>query len=254
MAIVAVVALIALVGGAFVIMSGSNDNGGNGCTRDGDDGSDTSDVTRYPIHIYSQPDKHTVEGLPQEAAPDESISFTVNNLSPHYSTIDIVVTYVPGYPIAYGNGNSCTFTMPSGDATVIVNVTEYSEKRSDDHQVVDSNAMTTITRSNGDYSDGSLQLATIWVDVTSNQYTNCHKIDCLSLNQGVIPDNAITVDEVPAMGSFQYVDGLDIHINRELIDAVTALIVLQTEVGSHNYPAEVVIEITVTDPAATASV
>lgn len=217
-----------------VVFVACDDNTGGG---GGDDKG-----TFYSIQAPAASDVYTVSGLPEGAYEGDTVTFTVTLTNPADSVLNYVEIY--GSEMKYnrltpaGDG-SYSFTMPAEPVRVTVDADYYPDNDTDNFLTWDEDNPTTaekwIPHYDGDMYFDSDNLSLV-ANVTDDPkgtggWFNHHEERAFSLNEDVIPNDALTVTyEEEGNRNDAYMFTVD--IDRSKINAGTAKIVLVVENGS----------------------
>lgn len=217
-----------------VVFVACDDNTGGG---GGDDKG-----TFYSIQAPAASDVYTVSGLPEGAYEGDTVTFTVALTNPADSVLNYVEIY--GSEMKYnrltpaGDG-SYSFTMPAEPVRVTVDADYYPDNDTDNFLTWDEDNPTTaekwIPHYDGDMYFDSDNLSLV-ANVTDDPkgtggWFNHHEERAFSLNEDVIPNDALTVTyEEEGNRNDAYMFTVD--IDRSKINAGTAKIVLVVENGS----------------------
>lgn len=217
-----------------VVFVACDDNTGGG---GGDDKG-----TLYSIQAPAASDVYTVSGLPEGAYEGDTVTFTVALTNPADSVLNYVEIY--GSEMKYnrltpaGDG-SYSFTMPAEPVRVTVDADYYPDNDTDNFLTWDEDNPTTaekwIPHYDGDMYFDSDNLSLV-ANVTDDPkgtggWFNHHEERAFSLNEDVIPNDALTVTyEEEGNRNDAYMFTVD--IDRSKINAGTAKIVLVVENGS----------------------
>lgn len=217
-----------------VVFVACDDNTGGG---GGDDKG-----TLYSIQAPAASDVYTVSGLPEGAYEGDTVTFTVALTNPADSVLNYVEIY--GSEMKYnrltpaGDG-SYSFTMPAEPVRVTVDADYYPDNDTDNFLTWDEDNPTTaekwIPHYDGDMYFDSDNLSLV-ANVTDDPkgtggWFNNHEERAFSLNEDVIPNDALTVTyEEEGNRNDAYMFTVD--IDRSKINAGTAKIVLVVENGS----------------------
>lgn len=217
-----------------VVFVACDDNTGGG---GGDDKG-----TFYSIQAPAASDVYTVSGLPEGAYEGDTVTFTVALTNPADSVLNYVEIY--GSEMKYnrltpaGDG-SYSFTMPAEPVRVTVDADYYPDNDTDNFLTWDEDNPTTaekwIPHYDGDMYFDSDNLSLV-ANVTDDPkgtggWFNNHEERAFSLNEDVIPNDALTVTyEEEGNRNDAYMFTVD--IDRSKINAGTAKIVLVVENGS----------------------
>lgn len=217
-----------------VVFVACDDNTGGG---GGDDKG-----TLYSIQAPAASDVYTVSGLPEDAYEGDTVTFTVALTNPADSVLNYVEIY--GSEMKYnrltpaGDG-SYSFTMPAEPVRVTVDADYYPDNDTDNFLTWDEDNPTTaekwIPHYDGDMYFDSDNLSLV-ANVTDDPkgtggWFNHHEERAFSLNEDVIPNDALTVTyEEEGNRNDAYMFTVD--IDRSKINAGTAKIVLVVENGS----------------------
>lgn len=217
-----------------VVFVACDDNTGGG---GGDDKG-----TLYSIQAPAASDVYTVSGLPEGAYEGDTVTFTVTLTNPADSVLNYVEIY--GSEMKYnrltpaGDG-SYSFTMPAEPVRVTVDADYYPDNDTDNFLTWDEDNPTTaekwIPHYDGDMYFDSDNLSLV-ANVTDDPkgtggWFNHHEERAFSLNEDVIPNDALTVTyEEEGNRNDAYMFTVD--IDRSKINAGTAKIVLVVENGS----------------------
>lgn len=217
-----------------VVFVACDDNTGGG---GGDDKG-----TLYSIQAPAASDAYTVSGLPEGAYEGDTVTFTVALTNPADSVLNYVEIY--GSEMKYnrltpaGDG-SYSFTMPAEPVRVTVDADYYPDNDTDNFLTWDEDNPTTaekwIPHYDGDMYFDSDNLSLV-ANVTDDPkgtggWFNHHEERAFSLNEDVIPNDALTVTyEEEGNRNDAYMFTVD--IDRSKINAGTAKIVLVVENGS----------------------
>lgn len=217
-----------------VVFVACDDNTGGG---GGDDKG-----TLYSIQAPAASDAYTVSGLPEGAYEGDTVTFTVALTNPADSVLNYVEIY--GSEMKYnrltpaGDG-SYSFTMPAEHVRVTVDADYYPDNDTDNFLTWDEDNPTTaekwIPHYDGDMYFDSDNLSLV-ANVTDDPkgtggWFNHHEERAFSLNEDVIPNDALTVTyEEEGNRNDAYMFTVD--IDRSKINAGTAKIVLVVENGS----------------------
>lgn len=217
-----------------VVFVACDDNTGGG---GGDDKG-----TLYSIQAPAASEVYTVSGLPEGAYEGDTVTFTVTLTNPADSVLNYVEIY--GSEMKYnrltpaGDG-SYSFTMPAEPVRVTVDADYYPDNDTDNFLTWDEDNPTTaekwIPHYDGDMYFDSDNLSLV-ANVTDDPkgtggWFNHHEERAFSLNEDVIPNDALTVTyEEEGNRNDAYMFTVD--IDRSKINAGTAKIVLVVENGS----------------------
>lgn len=217
-----------------VVFVACDDNTGGG---GGDDKG-----TFYSIQAPAASEVYTVSGLPEGAYEGDTVTFTVALTNPADSVLNYVEIY--GSEMKYnrltpaGDG-SYSFTMPAEPVRVTVDADYYPDNDTDNFLTWDEDNPTTaekwIPHYDGDMYFDSDNLSLV-ANVTDDPkgtggWFNHHEERAFSLNEDVIPNDALTVTyEEEGNRNDAYMFTVD--IDRSKINAGTAKIVLVVENGS----------------------
>lgn len=198
--------------------------------------------TLYSIQAPAASDVYTVSGLPEGAYEGDTVTFTVALTNPADSVLNYVEIY--GSEMKYnrltpaGDG-SYSFTMPAEPVRVTVDADYYPDNDTDNFLTWDEDNPTTaekwIPHYDGDMYFDSDNLSLV-ANVTDDPkgtggWFNHHEERAFSLNEDVIPNDALTVTyEEEGNRNDAYMFTVD--IDRSKINAGTAKIVLVVENGS----------------------
>lgn len=223
------------------------------------DGADPGDDkgTRYSIQAPAASDVFGISGLPDGAYEGDTVTFTVTLANPDDSVVNYVEIY--GSEMKYKRleanaDGSYSFTMPGEPVTVTVSADCYRDNETDNFlSWNDAGAVTAeiwIPHFDGDsyYApDDDVTLGTTITKQPSQSPSNFalteHKERVFSLDQDVIPDDALSIE-------IGYKDGtqanrFDVKIDTSKVKAGTTKIVLVVENG-HKFGDEAVLVRTVT--------
>lgn len=217
-----------------VVFVACDDNTGGG---GGDDKG-----TFYSIQAPAASEVYTVSGLPEGAYEGDTVTFTIALTNPADSVLNYVEIY--GSEMKYnrltpaGDG-SYSFTMPAEPVRVTVDADYYPDNDTDNFLTWDEDNPTTaekwIPHYDGDMYFDSDNLSLV-ANVTDDPkgtggWFNHHEERAFSLNEDVIPNDALTVTyEEEGNRNDAYMFTVD--IDRSKINAGTAKIVLVVENGS----------------------
>lgn len=198
--------------------------------------------TFYSIQAPAASEVYTVSGLPEGAYEGDTVTFTVALTNPADSVLNYVEIY--GSEMKYnrltpaGDG-SYSFTMPAEPVRVTVDADYYPDNDTDNFLTWDEDNPTTaekwIPHYDGDMYFDSDNLSLV-ANVTDDPkgtggWFNHHEERAFSLNEDVIPNDALTVTyEEEGNRNDAYMFTVD--IDRSKINAGTAKIVLVVENGS----------------------
>lgn len=226
------VCLLALCLTVVLVACDDNTSGGGGDDKG----------TLYSIQAPAASDVYTVSGLPEGAYEGDTVTFTVALTNPADSVLNYVEIY--GSEMKYnrltpaGDG-SYSFTMPAEPVRVTVDADYYPDNDTDNFLTWDEDNPTTaekwIPHYDGDMYFDSDNLSLV-ANVTDDPkgtggWFNHHEERAFSLNEDVIPNDALTVTyEEEGNRNDAYMFTVD--IDRSKINAGTAKIVLVVENGS----------------------
>ncbi len=212
-----------------------------------------SGPTTYSIQAPAQSDVYTLTGLPESAAEGDTVTFKVVLNDPENSSLgDIIVepTFDLAFEVTPAADGTCTFTMPASPVEITVEATAYSEVLSDGALSLSSSAERTIAVNGSTETWGDpvwkLQVATSWNNTTSLSSRSY----ITSSNQSVIPDSAITLDEITSIdlvgssGSNE-IRRVDICIDTTNISAGTTWIELYLRSGNVSSEGTLMFKLTV---------
>ena len=227
--------------------------------ENGGDGGDGGSGTRYSIQAPSASDVFTIEGLPDGAYEGDVITFKVSLTHPEDSIINKVeLAYnqsIKYEVLTAGADGSYSFTMPAETVRLTVDADYYPDNEEDNFlewsPALDKSVEKWVPHFDGDqyYSDHAELVAYVSKDpAQAGGYFTSHEERAFSLNQDVIPDDALSVtyedrDDSNSAVSFA------VNIDRTKVSAGTAKIVLVVENG-HKFGDESVLvcTVTVTEP------
>lgn len=246
-----IILMLCLVAALAVTVAACNDDKGN----EGGGGGGT----RYSIQAPSASDVFTVEGLPDGAYEGDVITFKVSLTHPEDSVINKVElaynTSIKYETLTAGADGSYSFTMPAEPVRLTVDADYYPDNEEDNFlEWSPANEMSVekwVPHFDGDqyYSDHAELVAYVSkAPAQSGGYFTSHEERAFSLNQDVIPDDALSVtyedrDDSNSAVSFA------VNIDRTKVSAGTAKVVLVVENG-HKFGDESVLvcTVTVTEP------
>lgn len=231
--IIAAIIVTALALCLAFTLAACNNNDGDGGKEGGDTG------TLYSIQAPAASDVYTVSGLPESAREGDAVTFTVTLTHPADSVLNYVEVY--GSEMKYNrltpaDDGSYSFTMPAEPVRVTVDADYYPDNDTDNFLTWDEDNPTTaekwIPHYDGDMYFDSDNLSLV-ANVTDDPkgtggWFNNHEERAFSLNEDVIPNDALTVTyEEEGNRNDAYMFTVD--IDRSKINAGTAKIVLIVE-------------------------
>lgn len=233
------------------------------CSSDQTEGGGKNKGTLYSVQAPKQSDIYTVTGLPEGAYEGDTVTFKVALTHP----VDSVLNYVELSGTATGSKKldpvsegTYSFSMPAEPVTVSVSADYYPDNDTDNFLSWEDSTALSVEKWQAafegdayyDFSDDVL-LTSLVTSQPSQSPANFaltkHTERAFSLNQAVIPDDALTVD-------VKYRDGNQanqfiVRIDRSKISAGTAKIVLIVENNSKFGDKAVLARtVTVTEPQA----
>lgn len=247
--IIAAVIVTALALCLAFTLAACNNNDGDGGKEGGNTG------TLYSIQAPAASDVYSVSGLPESAREGDAVTFTVTLTHPADSVLNYVEVY--GSEMKYNkltpaDDGSYSFTMPAEPVRVTVDADYYPDNDTDNFLTWDEDNPTTaekwIPHYDGDMYFDSDNLSLV-ANVTDDPkgtggWFNNHEERAFSLNEDVIPNDALTVTyEEEGNRNDAYMFTVD--IDRSKINAGTAKIVLVVENNS-SFGDESVLACTVT--------
>ena len=213
--------------------------------------------TRYSIQAPSASDVYTVENLPEGAYEGDTVTFKVTLAHPADSILDsvqVIGTAMGGKEIVPAADGTCSFTMPAEPVRVTVDASYYPDNQTDNFLSWNEGNATSLEKwqaaFEGDeyysFSDDVLLASSVTSQPShssANMALTSHTEKAFSLNQSVIPDEALSV-------GIDYSDGnqanaFTVRIDRSKVSAGTAKIVLIVENG-HKFGDKAVLACTVT--------
>lgn len=228
------------------------------CGGDGDDESDKG--TSYSIQAPEESDAYTVSGLPESARAGETVTFRVTLTHPADSVLHYVEVDggdMDDEKLAPAADGSYSFVMPEDYVSVSVSADYYPDN--DDSLFLfwnwaDENADNIEIWQpayEGDGYSNTFDDSVLTASVDNGNYSyelHNYSDEVFSLNQDVIPDDALSViPEKPSGGSLT--TGFDICIDRSKIKAGTAKIVLIVEnISQYGHISTLACTVTVTEP------
>ena len=255
MLILCLVAVLAVTVAACNEKGSENPGGGGG--NGGGNG------TRYSIQAPSASDVFTVEGLPDGAHEGDVITFKVNLTHPDDSVINKVeLAYnqsIKYEVLTAGADGSYSFTMPAETVRLTVDADYYPDTAEDNFLTWSPANETTIEKwvpvSDDDqyYSDHAKLVANVSkVPSGTGGYFHVHEQRAFSLDQDVIPDDALSVTFAQKDSN---TTSFTVSIDRSKVDVGTAKIVLIVENGQKFGDESVLVcTVTVTEPEPIVSV
>lgn len=249
----AAVLSVAVFAGCGGNKEGGNPSGGNPTGGTEDKG------TLYSIQAPSESDNYTVSGLPENAYEGDTVSFTVTLTHPADSILNQVE--VRGTEMGYktltaGADNKYSFEMPAEPVFLSVDVSYYPDNETDNFLSWSSDNQAEFeifVETADDTYFAQMDDGLLTADVTkspsqSGGYFTSHTEEAFSLNQDVIPDEALSV-KVTYKSMSNNAIAFVVHIDRTKIKAGTAKIVLVVNNG-HKFSDKAVLACTVTVKAA----
>ena len=249
--------MLCLVAALAVTVAACNDDKGN----EGGGGGGT----QYSIQAPAASEVFTIEGLPETATEGTAVTFKVVLAHPEDSIINKVElaynTSIKYETLTAGADGSYSFTMPAEPVRLTVDADYYPDNEEDNFlEWSPANEMTIekwVPVSDGDqyYSDHAKLVAYVSKDpAQSGNYFTSHEERAFSLDQDVIPDDALSVtyeDEDTSNSAVSFT----VNIDRTKVSAGTAKVVLVVENG-HKFGDESVLvcTVTVTEPEPIVSV
>ncbi len=254
LAAIAVIAVVAVVGGAaFVIMNNGGDNGNNSGNNGGDnsgggDGDGSGDGGATTVSSYSisfdASDAYTVRDLPTSANNGEDVSFYVVPNTAN-TEIDLRILDASNNRVqCTSSGNKYTFSMPASNVRLAITTNNIPDNTNDNFLTWAADNATTIEvwhpQFEGDsyYNpyDGSTLTANVTGRISGGPYGKLfvHTESARSLNGDVIPNSAITLDyndTLTGTGGDSAAVSFDILIDRTQVSTGTATIVLTVNNG-----------------------
>ena len=210
--------------------------------------------TFYSIQAPAESEVYQLTGLPEGAYGGDVVSFGIVLTYPEDSVTETVEVY--GATMKYkqlsaGEDGKYTFTMPQEPVTLTVKVNYYPDNTEDNFLAWDEENVYTFsifTETEDDpyfdsFDDGILTANRIKDPSQSGGHFGVHEERAFSLDQAVIPDEALTVDVTERSMSNDAI-AFVVHINRTMIREGTAKIVLVVENG-HKFGDEAVLACTV---------
>ena len=205
------------------------------CTDGGEGGE--SKGTRYSIQAPDASEVFTVSDLPDGAYEGDTVTFGITLTHPGESILEGVELYgsQTGYEqLTAGTDGKYSFTMPAEPVRLTVNAAYYPDNETDNFLSWDEENPASAEKwqaaFEGDayyaFSDDVLLTANVTKQIT---YFQNHTERAFSLQQSVIPDDALTVSVVEKSQADSSAVAFTVHIDRSKISAGTAKIVLIVE-------------------------
>ncbi len=213
--------------------------------------------TRYSIQAPSASDIYTVENLPQGAYEGDTVTFKVTLAHPADSILDsvqVIGTAMGGKEIVPASDGTCSFTMPAEPVRVTVDASYYPDNETDNFLSWNEGNATSLEKwqaaFEGDeyysFSDDVLLASSVTSQPSqssANMALTSHTEKAFSLNQSVIPGEALSIEIGYSDGT--QANAFTVRIDRSKVSADTAKIVLIVENG-HKFEDESVLACTVT--------
>ena len=213
--------------------------------------------TLYSIQAPSASDVYTVENLPEGAYEGDTVTFKVTLAHPADSILDsvqVIGTAMGGKEIVPAADGTCSFTMPAEPVRVTVDASYYPDNQTDNFLSWNEGNATSLEKwqaaFEGDeyysFSDDVLLASSVTSQPSqssANMALTTHTEKVFSLNQSVIPDEALSVEVGYRDGNQANI--FTVRIDRSKVSAGTAKIVLIVENG-HKFGDKAVLSCTVT--------
>ncbi len=213
--------------------------------------------TRYSIQAPSASDIYTVENLPEGAYEGDTVTFKITLAHPADSVLNgvqVIGTTMGGKEIVPAADGTCSFTMPAEPVRVTVDASYYPDNQTDNFLSWNEGNATSLEKwqaaFEGDeyysFSGDALLAAAVTSQPSqspANMALTTHTEKVFSLNQSVIPDEALSVEVGYRDGNQANI--FTVRIDRSKVSAGTAKIVLIVENG-HKFEDESVLSCTVT--------
>ena len=243
-------ALLALsVSAAFVACGDGETPGGN--PNEGNKG------TRYSIQAPSASENFTITGLPNGAYEGDAVSFGITLTYPADSVINSVEIHgsETGYKeLTAGADGNYFFTMPAEPISLSVDVDYYPDNETDNFLSWNEENPVSVVKwqpsYEGDqyYDSDDVQLVSTITSQPSQSSASMaltvHEERAFSLDQSVVPDDALTVEVGERQLSNEAIQ-FTVQIDTSKVSAGTAKIVLVVENG-HKFGDEAILACTVT--------
>lgn len=214
--------------------------------------------TRYSIQAPSASDVYTVENLPEGAYEGDTVTFKVTLAHPADSILDsvqVIGTAMGGKEIVPAADGTCSFTMPAEPVRVTVDASYYPDNQTDNFLSWNEGNATSLEKwqaaFEGDeyysFSDDVLLASSVTSQPShssANMALTSHTEKAFSLNQSVIPDEALSAVDIDYSDGNQ-ANAFTVRIDRSKVSAGTAKIVLIVENG-HKFGDKAVLACTVT--------
>ncbi len=217
--------------------------------------------TRYSIQAPSASDIYTVENLPKGAYEGDTVTFKVTLAHPADSILDsvqVIGTAMGGKEIVPASDGTCSFTMPAEPVRVTVDASYYPDNETDNFLSWNEGNVSSLEKwqaaFEGDeyysFSDDVLLASSVTSQPSqssANMALTSHTEKAFSLNQSVIPGEALSIEIGYSDGT--QANAFTVRIDRSKVSAGTAKIVLIVENG-HKFSdkAVLVCTVTVTEP------
>lgn len=242
---ISVIVTLTLVIAMLIVMSACSQN-------------EESKGTLYSLSSSQDPDVYTVTGLAESAYEGDTVTFKVVLTHPSDSVIDSVETHgtTTGYKtLTPDNEGVYSFVMPAEPISIEIKADYYPDNTTDNFLSWDNDNTTAIEKwqpsFEGDTYFDSFDDATLYSTITSQPSQspsvfalNLHSEEVFSLDQTVIPDEALKV--VPlTQGTGNSVNRFEIRIDRTKISGGTAKLVLIVN-NEHKFLDRAVLACTVT--------
>ncbi len=252
MTTMAIMSAAVLCAVAFAGCGGKGDEGGN--EGGGDKG------TLYSIQAPAESDVYDISGLPEGAYKGDTVTFTLELTHPADSVINKVTLsgQTTNQTLTAKSDNEYSFTMPAEPVRLEVDADYYPDNDTDNFLSWDSDNTLEIEKWQAAFEGDeyyapfdNIQLASTVTSQPSQSPANMalteHEESVFSLNQSVVPDEALSV-------SVGYRDGnqantFTVEIDASKVSAGTAKIVLVVENDSKfSDKATLACTVTVTEP------
>lgn len=248
-----IILMLCLVAALAVTVAACNDDKGN----EGGGGGGT----QYSIQAPAASEVFTIEGLPETATEGTAVTFKVVLAHPEDSIIHKVElaynTSIKYETLTAGADGSYSFTMPAEPVRLTVDADYYPDNEEDNFlkwsPANETSVEKWVPHFDGDEYLSSFDHAELVAYVSkapaqSGNYFTSHEERAFSLDQDVIPDDALSVtyeDEDTSNSAVSFT----VNIDRTKVSAGTAKVVLVVENG-HKFGDESVLvcTVTVTEP------
>lgn len=213
--------------------------------------------TRYSIQAPSASDIYTVENLPEGAYEGDTVTFRITLAHPADSVLNgvqVIGTTMGGKDVVPASDGTCSFMMPAEPVRVTIDASYYPDNETDNFLSWNEGNVSSLEKwqaaFEGDeyysFSDDVLLASSVTSQPSqssANMALTSHTEKAFSLNQSVIPGEALSIEIGYSDGT--QANAFTVRIDRSKVSAGTAKIVLIVENG-HKFSDKAVLACTVT--------